>query len=212
MQWDRISYYATLLFPLGFLPLFSPITLFFAAPSLLLNTLSNNGLMRQIDYQYTTDITPFLFVSAIMGFAYLRSRLKSTRLDTHVVLAFIACITISSYLWGEIPLTRLDRFYYFIWEIPEKKIMKQVAESVESRYTVSVTNNIGAHFAKRQYLYNFPVNALKTDYSIALLGDQFAWPSGGEQQKTVNELLKSSDYELIVNVGDFYAFKRVTIP
>lgn len=209
---DRLEYYATLLFPLGFLPLLAPFSLLFALPSLLINALSNNGLMRIIDYQYTSDITPFLFVSAISGFSVLRSflsrkkiRIARIGLATTIVACFVG---IGSYLWGEVPLTRQDRFYFFIWPTPEKESMEKVEKLADSKYTVSVTNNIGAHFAKRKYLYNFPVNATTSDFAIALLGDQYAWPSGDAQQQAVQELLASKEYTLIVHDGDFYAFKR----
>lgn len=212
---DRLTYYAMLLFPLGFLPLISPFTLAFALPDLLINALSSNSLMRQIDYQYTSDITPFLFISAIGGFGKLTSMFSSKHNRSplkfgHIMICFIACIVISSYMWGEIPLTRTDRYYFFIWEIPSKKELVRVARIVDSSYTVSVTNNIGAHFARRHYLYNFPVNAMNSDYAIALLGDQYAWPSGDEQKKAVDALMHNGEYELIARDGDFYAFKRIT--
>jgi len=212
---DRLEYYYQLLFPVGFLPLFSPFALIFGAHNILINALSNNGLMRQIDYQYTSGITPFLFVAAIEGYGkvlqfitkYTHGRNRK-RMPEVVALVFMSIVFIGSYLWGELPLTRQDRFFYFIWALPEKEMMHQVEQSVGSRYTVSVTNNIGSHFANREKLYNFPVNALSSDYSIARLGDQYAWPSGDEQEKTVELLLQSPEYVLMARQGDFYAFKR----
>ena len=168
--------------------------------------------MRIIDYQYTSDITPFLFIAAISGFGAVRTFL----IKRHIPIAkagfaalFIACfVGIGSYLWGEVPMTRQDRFYFFIWPTSEKKYMEEVEKMADSRYSVSVTNNIGSHFAKRKYLYNFPVNAMTSDFAIALLGDQYAWPSGDAQKNAVQELLVSKEYTLIVHDGDFYAFKR----
>ena len=159
--------------------------------------------MRQIDYQYTSDIVPFLFIAAIEGYAVLSKR-KFRFLPGIVAGSFI----IMSILWGELPFGMQSRFFYFTSVQPEKAAMQQVETMIPSMYTVSATNNIGAHFAGRQYLYNFPVNALTADYSIAMLGDQYAWPSGDAQKAAVNELLASPDYMLIAHQNDFYAFKK----
>lgn len=210
---DRLYYYYQLLLPLGFLPLFSPFYMLFAAHSVLINALSTNTHMRQIDYQYTADIIPFLFVSAIEGFRFIRVKIQQLREKKYVVIriitvCFAGCIVLASYMWGELPLTGQDRFFYFIWELPEKNTMKRVEERIAPMYTVSVTNNIGSHFAGRKYLYNFPVNALTADYAVVHTGDQYAWPSGNEQRRVVEELLKSPSHTLIARDGEFYAFER----
>lgn len=210
---DRLHYYYQLLFPAGFLPLFSPFYLVFAAHSILINALSTNALMRQIDYQYTADIIPFLFISAIEGYrnvttfilARFRNRKKLMGITTVIFTSFIVA---ASYMWGELPLTRQDRFFYFIWPLPEKNAMKSVEDRIASGYTVSVTNNIGSHFAKRSELYNFPINALSSDYAVVLLGDQYAWPGGSAQRDAVDALLESPEHTLIVQGGEFYTFER----
>jgi len=213
IQPDRLEYYYRLLLPVGFLPIFSPFALLFAAHSIVINTLSSYTLMRQIDYQYNSDIIPFLFVSAVYGYKnivsfVLQNRGKKKRAHVHPVGVVIFCMALGSYLWGELPLTREDRFFYFIWGLPEKNTMKQVEDRLLPMYTVSATNDIGAHFAKRKYLYNFPVHAMTADYAVVRLGDQYAWPSGDEQQQAVEALLKSSDHILIAQDENFYAFER----
>lgn len=210
---DRLYYYYQLLLPLGFLPVFSPLHMLFAAPSILINALSTNAHMRQIDYQYTADIIPFLFISAIEGLRFMLAKIsgygRKWKIFPRIVTScFVGCAVLASYLWGELPLTMQDRFYYFIWELPEKAVMKQVEERISPVYTVSVTNNIGSHFAGRKYLYNFPVNALTADYAVAHIGDQYAWPSGEAQRQAVDELLNSPNHILIARDGEFYAFER----
>lgn len=197
---DRMFYYLQLLLPVAFLPIFAPWILIICAHSVLINILSNNGLFRQIDYQYTSDIIPFLFIAAIDGYRRIRSK----------YLPYIVgiCMVVSTILWGELPLGLQSRLYYFTSVLPEKDVMKKVEASISSVYTVSVTNNIGSHFSQRERLYNFPINALLADYSIAMLGDQYAWPSGDAQKIAVDQLLASPDYELIVQQNNFYAFKR----
>lgn len=212
---DRLDWYYRMLQPVGFLPLFSPLPLLFAVHSIIINVVSNNGMMRMIDYQYNAEIIPFLFISAIEGVrklhAFIEKRKKlwnATRMRHLVFLIVLGFATISSIGWGEIPLTLEDRFFYFIWPRPESPVIRQIATSIDPLYTVSVTNNIGAHVAGREYLYNFPVKAKEADFVLAYLGDTNAWPSGDAQKNAVGELLRSSQHELIAQIGDFYAFRR----
>lgn len=215
---DRLYYYFQLLISLGFLPLFAPWILIFCAHSVLINSLSNNALLRQIDYQYTSDITPFIFIAAVEGYVVVRS-LLSTRLSgvrrTSVLrwlpVIVMICIIGTSIAWGELPIGFQSRFLYFTSSQPENGTMRRVEQEVKPMYTVSATNNIGAHFAQRKYLYNFPLNASNSDYSVALLGDQYAWPSGDAQKAAVQALLVNPDYTLIAHMNNFYAFKRKTL-
>ncbi len=211
---DRLFYYYQLLIPVGFLPIFAPQFLIFSVPSLLINVLSSNAHMRQIDYQYTSDIIPFLFIAAIAGYRSLEVFVGrfTSGLRKHIFAGLsgmvVGCAVLASYLWGELPLVRQDRFYYFIWALPEKAVMKAVADRIPETVSVSVTNNIGSHFARRKELYNFPINAASADYAVVRLGDQYAWPSGDAQREAVEALLISPDHTLIAQDGDFYAFER----
>ena len=212
---DRLYYYFQLLFPVGFLSVLSPLYFLFCLPSLAINTLSNNGLMRQIDYQYNSTVTPFTFIAAIEGYIVLTAmwqRLRKKKIIDFppVVIAgwMVMCIVICSLLWGELPFGSSSRIWFFTTPLPEKKVMEQVSHGIDSRYTVSATNNIGAHFSQRQFLYNFPINAETADYSIIYLGDPYAWPSGDDQKAAVERLSQNSNYEKIAAVGSFYAFKK----
>ena len=211
---DRLYYYYQLLFPLGFLPLVSPFALLFSMESILINALSNNTLMRQIDYQYTSTIIPFLMVSAIHGYAIAHRLITRINLPGFIrklpiILAYISvCMSISLYLWGEFPSGKTQWFWHFITPVPERQTMNAVAASIDSTQSVSVTNNIGAHFSQRKYLYNFPINADKADYTVVYLGDTYAWPSGEAQRNTVRELLVNGQYVLIAQEGNFFAFKK----
>lgn len=216
-QPSRLYYYLQLFLPVGFLSFFSPAVLIFSFHTILINTLSSNGLMRQIDYQYTSNLIPFIFISAIFGFKKLRTwtqtmnkKVLRKNMRSALCISGVACVAAAVYLWGEIPLTNQDRFYFFIWPIPEKQSVHLIREIIPENASVSATNNIGSHFSNRELLYNFPVNAANADYAVALLGDQFAWPSGDAQSQAVEALLASPEYTLILKDGDLYAFEKNT--
>lgn len=201
---DRLFYYFQLLAPVSFLSLAAPLTLIYALPNLGINVLSNNTLMRMIDYQYTSGITPWIFISAIYGYDVVSKRVPGWVLNGIVV----ATVILSVYFWGELPWGRHSRFWFFHTIQPEKSTIDAVVPEIPSKVSVSATNNIGAHFSEREYLYTYPINAQKADYDVILLGDQYAWPSGDEQSRVLQLLLKDKNYLLIAHNDNFYAFKR----
>lgn len=203
---DRLFYYFQLLSSTAFLSLLSPWTLLFAAPNVGINVLSSNPFMRMIDYQYTSGITPWIFTSSIYGLALLKNNARKI-----MVFLFVVAIVITTYVWGEFPYGPHSRFWFFHTILPEKSTMDQVTKMIPASASVSVTNNIGAHFSERQYLYNYPEMASSAQYVVVLLGDQFAWPSGDQQKQALEALLANTNYKLIAQSGKFYAFKRLSL-
>lgn len=214
LQSDKLYYYIQLFAPFGFLSLLSPLYLIFALEGFVINTLSSNALMRSIDYQYTSLMTPFIAVSAIYGFSRLQNyyskehSINRNSIDNGFVGIFILVFLFSNYFWGEFPVGKSQWFWHFITPVSERQRMKTISESIDSKYSVSVTNNIGAHFTQREFVYNFPLYFDKSDYSVIYLGDTYAWPSGREQIKAVQDLLKNPSYVLIAQEGNFFAFKK----
>ena len=172
--------------------------------------------MRMIDYQYTSGITPWVFVSAIYGFGVIKKHFHTKTVFKHygtvgLSVIVLVCAVAAVYYWGEIPFGLRSRFWFFHYAPPETALIQNVASNIPSKYSVSATNNIGAHFSQRQFLYNYPVNAATADYVAVELGDQYAWPSGDEQLRVLQLLLADTNYELIVHTGSFSALKRRTL-
>lgn len=203
---DRLYYFFQMLSPVGFLSILSPFFLLFASESIVINTLSNNHLMRQIDYQYGSTITPFIFISAIYGYTVFIHIFKHKKNMLHVYLSVMFVIAV--YLWGEFPVGKSQWFWMFITPVPERQALHGLEKAIDSSKTISVTNNIGSHFSQRQFLYNFPIKADSSDYSVVYLGDPYAWPSGEEQRVQVQKLLNNPQYELITQEGNLFAFKK----
>lgn len=213
---DRLYYYYQLLIPTAFLSLFSPLTLVFALPNLGINVLSNNPMMRQIDYQYTSGITPWIFISSIYGYSKvveILAKFKKTKKYMYQIVTLGLCTALffSVRQWGELPFSIHNRLWLFTTIQSEKWVMDKVIHSIPSNFSVSATNNIGAHLSQRKYLYNYPINASASDYVLVKMGDQYAWPSGEEQQRVLQSLLRDRNYQLFAQYGYFFAFRRVSI-
>lgn len=63
----KLQYHATLLLPLGLLPLLSPLTLAIALPVMAEHLLSWRTPQHTILYQYTALVTPFMLAATVLG-------------------------------------------------------------------------------------------------------------------------------------------------
>lgn len=216
MSINSLYYYFQLFLPLGFLSFFAPKYLIYALPALTVNILSNNPMMRKIDYQYTSTIIPWLFISAISGFSFLQKTLPKiiprifSRKKTTFFAGFLLTVfmILTSYLWGELPFTRETRLNYFRYIPVEKNTIDSLKKEIKPFHTVSATNNIAAHFSQRQFLFNYPIKYNSSDYVLIQLDDPYAWPSDQEQKRVLKELQNSQDYVMIAQLNTFYAFRR----
>lgn len=212
---DRLAYLYRLLSPYGFLSLLSPTILLLASPSILLNILSSNELMRRVDFQYDSTVTPFIVLSAIYGFTRVKNWIRMIPVGTYLgffsllpAIWLIAWAVSTTYLWDELPYMQNSRFFTFISPQAEKQAVLLAERTIDPEHTVSVTNNIGAHFSRRQYLWNFPIKALSADFVLVKLEDPYAWPSNEAQKEMVDALFFSDRYRSVIQFGTFYVFKR----
>ncbi|MCL4374867.1 DUF2079 domain-containing protein [Patescibacteria group bacterium] len=151
---DSLVYLKKIMSPFGFIPLVSPLTLSIALPDVLLNLLSSNSNMREIYYHYTALITPFVAVSAVYGFAKIRSalshRLRPGAVTFILVAALIGCSVFTN-------------FHYGLPGFPGYQIDKDALGAVlywqnvlrDDRIRVAATGSIAPFFTERKHFYNF---------------------------------------------------------
>ena len=207
---DQINYLLQLFAPLGFLSLFSPLFLLFAAPDLFLNLLSSNTQLHQIYFQYTATITPFLFTSAIFGIAFLRKLFPK-------IPVFVFCIylcittTLTAYAYGPLPGALHPSLDMFTKPQPKKDVIKNVLRKIPKNLKVAATNNLGSHLSNRKHIFTIPVGVDKADVLAFLLNDQYAQPSLAAQITMVQQLKNNPNYVIIYEEDDFIVFKKVGV-
>lgn len=208
---DRAWFLFQRFVPVAFLSVLSPWKLIFAGVDLGLSMLSSSQFMRSIDYQYNSTVTPFIFISAIEGLAHVSrfaKQRKITRLNVAVVSILVCATFLSSYVWGVMPKGVHSLSWYYFREPAGYETIKHVVQNIDTKYSVSVTNNLGAQVSQRRELYNFPIGAHTADYVIVKLDDKAAWPSMSDQQKALEELRVDVNYELYARTGSFSAYRR----
>ncbi|MBI4079437.1 MAG: DUF2079 domain-containing protein [Candidatus Levybacteria bacterium] len=204
---EKITYLQRLFSPLGYISLFSPLQLIFVIPDLLINLLSANNLFRQIYYQYTAVITPFLFISAIYSVANIRKLLRYNATPFFAIYIIWMAIN-TAYMYGPLPFAKKPSVDMFIKPQAKKNIIKKELDKISQTASVAATNNLGAHLAHRQTLYTIPVGIDKSDYVVFLLNDVFAKPSLDAQKKMVAKLKNNNNYEIVFEKDDFLVLKK----
>ncbi|MBI2074725.1 MAG: DUF2079 domain-containing protein [Candidatus Levybacteria bacterium] len=206
IQPDRLIYLKQLFLPLGFTSVFSPLFLIFTIPDFLINILSNNSQLRQIYFQYTATITPFLFASAIFAVKNIKKILP--KLSNSVIYIFLIITTLySAYEFGPLPGSKNPNIDMFVKQLSYKQEINNFLTSVPKRYSIAATNNLGSHLSRRQRIFTIPIGLEKADIIAFLLNDPFAQPSPAAQKKMVEKFKKDQNYEVLYQLpNDFTVF------
>jgi len=202
-----ISYLKEIFLPLGFISLLNPLTLIFSIPDLLINLLSNNSQLRQIYYQYTSTIIPFIFISGIYG---MKQFIKwFPKIPKFYIATYLLIFTLfSAYSFGPLPGAKNPNTNMFTKPYPNKKTVENLLSKIPEKYSVSSTNNLGAHLSHRQTIYTVPIGIDKADVILFLLNDGFAQPSLAAQVKMANDMKADKNYIKVIEEGDFIVFKK----
>jgi len=203
---SRRNYLHSLFKPLGYLSLFSPLYLIFALPDLGINLISRKPHLHQIYYQYTSAITPFLFIAAIFTVDFIKKRWQ--RIPIFVIIIYSLLLSIySAYLYGPLPGSREPNLDMLTKPFANKKNVDVFLASIPINASVSASNSIGSHLAHRRYLYTLPQGWDQADYVIFNLDDPNAMPSLSANKALLIELVQRS-YIKIYDDGKIFGLKK----
>lgn len=188
---ETLKYIATLLLPVGFLSLLSPLLLFFAAPDIGINILSTNGNLRSTEYHYGALIIPFVYISAIYAIRLLLQR----GIPQAVFAIYMVIMTlISAYYYSPLPGMKKGDIGPFVQN--NQKIHEYLS-LIPKDVPVAASNNIAAHLSHREYIYVVPHGVEKADYVVYY-----------HENPDVQSQFNPMDFTLLVQDGDFYLYKR----
>lgn len=204
---ERLQYLVQLFFPFGFLSFLSPLYLIFAFPDLLINLLSSNQPLREIYYQYTAAITPFIAISAIYAVAFIKKRF--TKIDNRLIIVYLILTTvISAYLYGPLPGAKHENIGMFNNQLANRESVDKFISDIPKEYSITATNNLGPHLSQRKDLYTIPVAIGKADMILFLLNDYWAQPSLQAQKDVAKQMTNDKNYIQVYKDGDFVAFEK----
>jgi uncharacterized membrane protein len=136
-----LSYLASLLLPLGLLPLAAPLALLPALPELGLNLLSSTITQTSVKTHYAATAIPALLAATVYGVARVGERAGYV-----VVLAALGGALVLG------PLGRVD-----VDAGPHDTAARRALAVVPDGAPVSATNALGAHLSERRRIFSFPV-------------------------------------------------------
>lgn len=200
---DRLGYIRQIFLPLGYLSFFGLPFLIFAGPDLIIDLLSSNPTLHQIYYQYSSTVTPFIFLSAIFGIMYLRKKFPEVSLYAFSIFILIATI-ISAYNFGPLPFAKKPNTDMFTKPLTIKNAVNQYISSVPSGFMITATNNLGSHLSHRRAIYNVPLGIDKADLAMYLISPN----TSPDELKSFNLIQNDPDYNLIEQEENFYVFKK----
>lgn len=202
---DKQKYLQQLFRPLGYLSILGLPILIFALPDLAINLLSSFTPMHQIWYQYTSTITPFIFIAGIFGVKYLIKFFPNIKhwYVTIFILIF-AFHTASTY--GPLWFSDDKNDAWYKKPLENRNEINNYLETIPLEAKVSASNTVGSHMSQRREIYVIPMGIENSDFVIFLLRKKH-----GKEFEAFEKILKNDEYELHFENGDFYSFKRTNL-
>lgn len=203
---NHLRYLRQIFQPLGYVSLISPLFLIFAIPDLLINLLSNNTQLHQIYYQYTAPISPFIFITSILGTQFLMKKLK---IPIFMIIIYLMTISIlSAYYFGPLPGAIEPNIDMYTHQVVNKNKIDIYLNSIPEKLSISASNNIGSHLSHREKIYKVPIAIDKADMVIFLLTDPMSLQS---EKQMIQKLNVNSSYFKMLEDGKFIVFKKKNI-
>ena len=169
------SYWAWLLLPLLGLSLLAPLYLLPALPTLLVNPLVGD-YSAQIQYHYSVNAMPFIFIAALFGTRKILSRFPRTQLP--LVLALLVASSVAAYHGSRVTysgvVNGIERWHN---KAETRETLKTLAISIGPESGVAATDFYLPHIVNRRQIYLFP-NPWRTWY----------WGLAGESQHHPNNV------------------------
>ena len=220
----KLLYLFHLLVPLGFVSLFSPSSLIMVVVSLAEGLLSSRFSHYSIRYQYSSIITPFIFISAIYGVRNIL-RWKWSRGKAKIILPIILIFSIvSAKFLG--PLFNLPEGIQ-LWRVTqEDRVRQALVDEVPPAAKVAATFEFGPKLSMRPQLFLFyhlyassrklgfsrhiPIMQEMAEYALIDFNDwltfyDFYTPGG---YKSIFNYLTEGNWSLVTTINSLALYKK----
>ncbi len=149
----KLKYLKDLFLPLAFLPILSPTNLLMAILSLAEGLLSQRFTHFSIRYQYSSIITPFIFISAVYGLRNLLSWKFLAGKSKYVLGGILICSIISANYLG--PLFHLPEGIKQWSLTSEDKLRQKLIDQIPRQAPVIATFEFAPKLSMRPRLFYF---------------------------------------------------------
>ncbi len=202
---DRVAYLKQLFLPLGYLSFLAPFYLIFASPDLVINLLSSTSVLHQIYYQYSSTVTPFIFLSAIFAISKIKRRIPELSYGAIGLIIFIMTL-VSAYDFGPLPYAKKANLEMFKNPLQIRSTIDRYISSLPQMQSIASTNNLGSHLSHRKKVYVIPQGINKADTIMFLIANS----TNENEKKALKKLQTDPNYKAVLNEQNFYVFKKAT--
>jgi len=205
---DKLEYVWDVFGPVGLLSFASPSHFLLTIPTLLQNLLSDCPPQYSISFQYTSALTPFVFISAVFGAR--RLLLKGQTCDSPSSAPSIqkSCMPVlllllSLALFGKSPMFHIREYR----PTPYTRLVKEyVLHRIPSDASVSAQEPFVAHLTSRRELYEFPV--VRDAEYVFLDSAAHKWPLPDEAYfRSVRGIMRTP-YRIVLSNGSLLLLER----
>ena len=153
VQHDRLQFYKQLGWPLGWMPLASPLGLLMALPQMLASVIGLSPYARMIKYQYTSVMIAPLMISAIHGGHRLWQLPKAKVL---LPVWLLLCAFTTNVAWAPSPLAEAAN--YQVWSQPSRRndSLRKALTYIPGDASVSASYQLLPHLSHRTEIYDWP--------------------------------------------------------
>lgn len=196
------------LLPFGGMAILAPWSLG-AGPDYVINALSDKPAQHLVISHYQAGLVPWIAVGSLAGVGWVLRRWPSRRRQIFFAAWMMLASGFSVWAWGPLPGMRHDWSRTVTWRNDYATPVAHWAKVIPTSARVSATNDVGAHFARRQFLYSFPLGLDRSDYVVVL--EHHARPvvaSEEEVDRAVQALRRDERWQLLFEQGDLTIFRR----
>lgn len=206
---DRLFYYLLLILPIVLGLHWRKISAMLPAlPMLGLNILADFPRQRDLIHQYSLPIIPFLFIWLIASLVYFAKRRQRPWLSQRILI-----------IWSVIAWLALAKYGYF-WTryaplYANLGAVRTAVDLVEPDARVLTSGYIAPHLSHRSTLMLLENDAnaervVKYDLDTVLIAKQHLGLGTSQQaaEETIEELLKSSEFDLVYQQQDVFLLKK----
>jgi uncharacterized membrane protein/glycosyltransferase involved in cell wall biosynthesis len=210
VQPEGLRYVASLLVPLGGLPLLGVPSLLAALPRLVLNLLADSPLYLDLHGRYDVTTVPFLFFAAIQGLRWLAATAKARGWappqSAGAVLVLTGCTVTAAFL-----APNVAQDLRTLQTTQHHRIGNDILEQIPDRASVATQNPYAVPLAHRDQLTILP-QVEDADFILLDLFHPNREPDSAGYQETLLRAFHSPAYGLRASSNGYLLFERGLTP
>jgi len=215
LEHDKLVYLLEIITPLAFLPWRRPIGLLCTVPGFFFTMLATQyPPLISISFQYTAYWSAFFFIAIVANLSWLK-RLEEAgaawarRSRQAWLVTLTAGVIVTSYQFGIVLQhhTAWGGFSPFHVGVNDAERARHAdlyaaIKMIPPDAEVAASETIVAHVSSRTNAYSLRIAYNDAQYLLA------RWPTGGEDRQNLLNALKTGQYGLVGQKGEFVVFRR----